>query len=145
MKLELIRNDYEFTELINGVICDCVERLQDAQYNIDDIVQIANDLLDYDFRNGSYYCSSNMALDDIYNNFYAIADLVNECENEGYKFTSIFESVEIFHLEILYHGAVERLACEDVSDFLEEHADEYNYITFDSEIINEFKDLFIRG
>lgn len=142
--MELIRNDYEFTELINTVICDCVERLQDAQYNIDDIVQIANDLLDYDFRNGSYYCSSNMALDDIYNNFYTVCELVGDYESEGYNFTSIFKSVETFHLEILYHGVSERLACEEVSDFLEEHADD-GYIIFDSDIISEFKDLFIRG
>lgn len=143
--MELIRNDYEFTELINGVICDCVERLQDAHYNIYDLTSITNDLLDYDFRTGSYYCNANMALDDIYNNFYTVCELVGDYESEGYNFTSIFKSVETFHLEILYHGVSERLACEDVSDFLEEHADEYNYITFDSEIINEFKELFTRG
>ena len=137
-----IFDSYEFTDLINGVILDTVEHIQDKEYALDDMWEITNDLLGYDFRNGSYYCNSNKALDDIYQNFYTIADIINDRTDAGYTFTSIFESVEKLHLEILYHGVEERLSCYDVQDFLEEHADEYGCVTFNSELIGEFKELF---
>ena len=137
-----IFDSYEFTDLINGVILDTVEHIQDKEYDFNSTGEIASDLLEYDYRNGSYYCNSNKALDDIYQNFYTVADIINDRKDWGYTFTSIFDSVETLHLEILYHGVEERLSCYDVQDFLEEHADDYGCITFDSELIEEFKELF---
>lgn len=139
----LIRDDYNFTELINGVILDTVKHIQDKEYDINDINNIASDLMDYDFRNGAYYDGTWLAVTDIYNNYFTIQWLVEDYTNEGYAFSNFFTSADRLHLEILLRGVEERLARRDVQDFLEEYADEYNTIKFDSELIEKFKKIFI--
>lgn len=140
-----IYEDFDFTELINNVICDCAERLEDGRYSIYDITSITNDLLDYDFRNGSYYCNAFKARRDIFNNFDIITEIVREKEEEGVQFTNIFDSEETFHLEILYCGVEARLNCKDVADFLEGKSEEQENtnILFDADTIDEFKKLFV--
>lgn len=142
--MTLIRDDYNFTELINGVIENTLCYIENKEYDINDTNYIASDLMDYDFRNGAYYGGTWLAVTDIYNNYFTIQWLIEEYREEGYTFSDFFTSADRLHLEILLRGVEERLACRDVQDFLEEHADEYNTIKFDSELLDKFKELFIK-